>query len=144
MPEAKIKVNRQVRRSIGGRIPASMTNWYDAIEIIPLSRKERMLLDVQNDVQISCRPAMNSRLANSREANASAIFHARRHLGVNRLGLAYPPFAFAFRARVTDHAAGALAIRTTPRNTEKALLIPYLPATSASATADWSFAAGAA
>src|SRR5207244_919668 len=89
-------------------------NRYNAIEIIPFSCKERVLLDMQNDIQISCRPAMNSRLANSGEADARAIFHARRDFGVNRLRLQHPSFAFAFCARIADHAARALACWARP------------------------------
>ena len=87
---------------------------------------------------------MESTFAKSRESDAGPVFHPRRNLGVNHALPQNASFAFALEARVSNHAARALARRTSPRNTEKSLLIAHLPVAIAATAGHRSFAFGSA
>ena len=78
------------------------------------------------------------------EANAGFILHPGGNLGVNGFLLNYSAFAPAIGAGITDHAPGAVASGTGTRDAEKSLLIPDLPAASASAASGGSLALRAA
>src|SRR6478672_4118411 len=105
----------------------------DAMQVGSLPLEEWVVLHVENDVKIARRAAMHSSFAQTTEANARLIFHARRNLGFDRLLLQVAAFASALGARIADHRAGSLAGGTRPRNTEKALLVTHLAASAAGA-----------
>src|SRR5947209_9815538 len=97
-----------------------------------------MLFDVQNDIKIAGRPAVNASLAHTRETNPGAVFDSSWNFGIDRPLLDCAAFAFAFGAGIANDASGALARSTTPSNTEKALLISDLASASAGpATYRW-------
>ena len=62
------------------------------------------------------------------------------NLGVDRALTQNASFALALRARIGDHAAGALARRTGAGNAEESLLIANLAASRAGAAGGWTFA----
>ncbi len=81
---------------------------------------------MKDDVKIPGWPALDAGLANSREANASAVFNSGGNLGVNGFLLDDAAFAFALRARIADYAARALAGWASPRDAEETLLVADL------------------
>src|SRR5947207_11096019 len=85
-----------------------------------------MFLHMKDDVKVSRRASLNSGLAYSREANASAVFNSGRNLGVNCLLLDGAAFPFTLRARIADHAARALASWACPSDAEETLLVADL------------------
>ena len=113
---------------------------YDAVQIVALPLKERVLLYVQNNIEVTGRTAVKTTLAESGKADASAVFDSSGNFRVNCSLAQNPAFAFALRTRIGDYAARALASGTGARNTEEALLIPNLSAASAGAAGDGSFA----
>ena len=79
------------------------------MQIISLTLKEKVFLDVQNNVQVARRAAVKTSLAISRKANAGSIFHACRNLRVDRPLSKNPAFPFALGAGIRNYAARALA-----------------------------------
>jgi hypothetical protein len=102
------------------------------MQVVPLTFKERMLFDMQNDIQIARRPTEPARLAEARETYPCTVLYSGRHFSLNHALAQQSPFAPALRARIRNHAPRSLARRTSPRNAEKSLLIPHLPTPSAS------------
>src|SRR5271167_4896716 len=97
------------------------------MQVVSFAREERMFLNVQHHIKIARRAAMQTSLTQSRKPYARSIFHTRRNLGIDNLQSQYSSFPFAFRAGIGDHAARALARRTSSCNAEKSLLIAHLP-----------------
>ncbi len=100
---------------------------HHAVQVIPFALEERVLFDVQHDIQIARRTAKRPRLAVSREPNPRPVFHARRHLRLHHAFAYQPTFTLALRTRIGNHAPRTLTRRTRPRDTEKPLLISHLP-----------------
>src|SRR5580704_2162217 len=103
-----------------------------------------MFFDVQHNVKISRRAAVNTTFAKSRKTNTCSVFYAGRNSGVYDLLPQHPSFAFALVARIGDHAACSLARRTCPGNAEKSLLIAHLAVSVAGTAGHWRLAFGSA
>jgi hypothetical protein len=99
-----------------------------------------MFLYVKHDVEIAVRTAVDTCLSESREANAGLVLNTSRNFGVNSLLLNHPAFTAALGARIGDDATRALAGRASSGNTEEALLISHLTASSAAAASGGRFA----
>jgi len=104
------------------------------VQVIPLALKEGMFLDMQNNVKVASRSTEVSSLPKSSVANARAVFHSRGNFCLDRALAQYSALAFALRARIGNYTATALARGTSPRDTEKSLLVTNLPAAVARAT----------
>src|SRR5580658_453978 len=111
-----------------------------AVQIVPFPLKKWMLLHMQHHVEIARRSSERSSLASTGKADAGAVFYARGNLRVHRALPQHTAFPSAFRARIGNHAARSLAGRTSPRDAEKALLVPHLPTASAGTAGCWTFA----
>ena len=96
------------------------------MQVVALALKERMLFDMQHNVQVTRRPAERSRLAQPAETNARSVFHSRRNLGLHHALAQLAAFAFALGAWIGDHAASSLACGTCAGNAEEPLLIANL------------------
>ena len=114
------------------------------MQIGAFALKERVLLDMQNHIQIARRPAVGSGFAQAGETNAGAVFHSRRDLGLDGSVAQNPPLAFAFGARIGDDAARTLTGGTSAGHTEEPLLIADLSTASAGAAGDGHLALGRA
>src|SRR5215469_16415847 len=90
--------------------------------VVVLAHEERMLLDVDDDVEVAGRAAAEAGLTLIAELEARAVIHPRRNLDRERLGFADASLALALRARVGDRLALAAALRTRGRYREKTLL----------------------
>src|SRR5216684_552247 len=98
-----------------------------AVQIVPFALKERMLLHMQNNIEVARGTAMKTAFAESREADASAIFDSGRNFRVNRSLAQNPAFAFALGTWIGDYTACTLASGTSAGNTEEALLVRTCP-----------------
>src|SRR5215470_15402148 len=99
-----------------------------------------MRLHMQNNIKIARRSAVDARIALLLVAHARAILNSRWHVDLHGALPHLPAFAFAFRARIGDHAPHSAAIRTGARHAEEALLITDLPAPAAGGTSHRTFA----
>src|SRR5713226_7710855 len=89
-----------------------------------------MFFDVQDDVKIARRAAVEASFTQSRKTDARSVFHSGGNFCVHRPLAEQPAFAFAFRTRIGNHAARTLARRTGAGNAEEPLLIAHLPPSS--------------
>src|SRR5690606_3068789 len=85
-----------------------------------------VLLDVDLHIQIARRPAVGTRLAIARRADAHAIVDAGRDLHFERLVALDASGAAAGRARLGDDLAAAMAFRAGLLDAEEALLHAHL------------------
>jgi hypothetical protein len=81
---------------------------------------------MQNNIEVARGTAMKTAFAESREADASAIFDSGRNFRVNRSLAQNPAFAFALGTWIGDYTACTLASGTSAGNTEEALLVTNL------------------
>ena len=111
-----------------------------AVQVVALALKEGVLLDMQDYIQVTGRPAKRARLAQAVETNSRAVLHSRRDLGFDRALAQQAAFAFALRAGIGDHTARALAGWAGSSDAKKALLIPDLASATARPASNCSFA----
>src|SRR4051812_36308020 len=102
-------------------------HWHLAVEVILFTMKERVLLHVDDDVQVSLRPAGAPVFSFAIEPKPLAGCDAGGNLDRDLAFAGDPPGAAARRAGLGDRLARAAAVRTWPRNGEESLLIPQLP-----------------
>ena len=101
-----------------------------------------MLFDVQDNIQVTSRAAELANFSRACEANASAVFYARRNLRIDRALPQNSAFTFALQAGIGDHATGSLARGTRARDAKESLLIANLTTPVAGAAGGRSFARG--
>jgi hypothetical protein len=104
------------------------------MQIIAFPFEEWMLLHVQDNIKVPGWASLRSALADSRKANATTVFDSGGNLGVHRSLTQQAALSLAFRARVRNDGAIALAGRAGAGDAEKSLLIPDLTAAAAGAT----------
>ena len=97
------------------------------MEVIALSREERMILHVKDNIEVACRPAKLADFPRSREPDAGSVLDSGGNLCVNGTLAQDSAFALALGARIGNHIARALAGRAGTSDAEEALLIPDLP-----------------
>jgi len=102
--------------------------------------QRNMLFDVQDNIQISGRPAERARFAESGETNARAVLYSRRDFGFDHALAQQAALASALRAGIGDNAARALAGGAGSSDAEKALLIAHLASSVARLARHRSFA----
>jgi hypothetical protein len=95
---------------------------------------------MQDNIQVTGRPAERARLTQTVETNSGAVLHSRRDIGFDRARVQHAAFAFALRAGIGDHTARALAGWAGSSDAKKALLIPDLASATARPASNWSFA----
>ena len=110
------------------------------MQIVSFALEERMFFDMEDDVEVTGRASEGTGFAQATEADASAVFDSRGHLGFDHALTQQAGFAFALGARVGDDAAGTLASWAGAGDAEKALLVADLPAAIAGTAGDWCFA----
>src|SRR5712692_513400 len=116
-----LRPQRRLRHADGNRA--------EKVRAAPL--EERMLLDLENDVQIARRTAIRSFLAFPGDAEPRARVHAGRNAQINSAFALEASLAAAIRAAFPNHLSGALALRTRARDGKEALLVDELPAPAA-------------
>ncbi len=102
-----------------------------AIEVVFLAMEERVLLDVDDDVEIARRAAGGAVLALAVEAQPLAGGDAGGNLDRELALAADAAGAAAGLARLGDRLAGAAAVRARPRDGEEALLVAQLAGAAA-------------
>jgi hypothetical protein len=112
------------------------------MEVIALSREERMILHVKDNIEVACRPAKLPDFSRAREADAGPILDSGGNLGVNRPLSQDSAFALALGAGIGDHASRALACGASTSDAEETLLIPDLSAPLAGTAGSWTFSGG--
>jgi hypothetical protein len=110
------------------------------MQIVPLTLKEWVLFDVENDIKITGRTTKCAGFPQTREANTSAVFHPCGDLGVYRALFQDTALTLTLGARICNDAAGSLARGTSAGDAEKALLVSHLASTAAGAASDRGFA----
>src|SRR5208283_2800908 len=111
-----------------------------AVQVVALAFKEGVLLDMQDNIQVTGWPAERARLTQTVETNSGAVLHSRRDIGFDRARAQQAPFAFALREGIGDYTARALAGWAGSSDAKKALLIPDLPSAITRPAIDWRFA----
>ena len=116
------------RRNIDFRAQCSLgdRDWDHAVQVVSLPARKRMLLDVQHHVEVAGRTARQAALPLTRETDAGSILDAGGNFGIHGTLPKNAALPLALCARVGDDAPGALAGRTSARNTEKSLLVAHL------------------
>src|SRR5262249_30166162 len=104
--------------------------------------EKRMFFDVQDNVEIPGGASMRAGLAQPRKSNSGSVLDAGWDFCIHRLLAEHAAFPFALGARVSDHAACALARGTCAGHAEESLLVADLAAASARAAGDGSFPCG--
>src|SRR5260370_17711725 len=104
-------------------------NGAEQVRAAPL--EERMLLDLEDDVQVARRTAIRSLLAFPGNAEPRARVHSGRNAQINGAFALESSLAAAIRAAFPNHLSGALALRTRARDRKEALLVNELPAPAA-------------
>src|SRR6202162_4155308 len=99
-----------------------------AVQVVALALKERVLLDVQDDIQIAGRCSKRPRFPQTGETDSRAVLHSRGHLGFDHALAQQAALAFALGAGISDYAARALAGWAGSSDAEEALLISHLTA----------------
>src|SRR6185503_5871169 len=97
-----------------------------AHEVRALAREDRMLLDVEHDVEVTRRPAVIAGLALAAELQPRAGVDAGGDLHVDRVGHAPRAGTLALRARVGDDLTMAVALPARLRDREEPLLEAHL------------------
>src|SRR5713101_9498745 len=115
-------------------------NGNHAVQVVPFAFKKGMFFDVQHDIKIARRTAVKTSFAQSGKTDARSVFDSGRNFRVHRSLSQDPSFAFAFGARIGNHATRALACRTSACDAEEPLLITHLPAPGAGAAGHRCFA----
>src|SRR5258708_32535968 len=93
-----------------------------------------MRFDVQDDVEVSRRPAPDAAFAIGRRAQPRAGIHARRDFDSDLRGTLAPPGAVTRATGLVNHPAGALASRAGLSDAEDAARTDHLSAASAGRT----------
>src|SRR4051794_18575753 len=93
-----------------------------------------MRLYLKNYVKIARWPAVGANVALFLIANPRSIFHACRYAHVDHVLFHHAALAFAFAARIRNHASLAMAGWAWPGNAEHGLLIADLAAAGACGT----------
>jgi hypothetical protein len=114
------------------------------MKVIALAFKEGMLFDVQHNVEITRRTAVEPTFTQPCEAYASSVFHSSGNFGVNRFLTQHSTFPFALGARISYYRSSSLASRTSTRDAEEALLITNLTLPIAGAAGNWSLSSRSA
>src|SRR5471030_1027428 len=96
-------------------------NRHLAMQVVAVAFEHRMLLDVNLDVQIAARTAVDARFAVTRRTNPHAVVNTRRNLHFQRLRFLHLARAMAMSARLRNVAAGAMTLRASLLDAEKAL-----------------------
>ena len=99
-----------------------------AVQVVAVALEERVLLHVDDDVEIAGRAAARAGFAFAAEAQALAGGDAGGDADGELLLLLHASRAAARRARLGDDRAGAAALAARARDGEEALLIAKLPA----------------
>jgi hypothetical protein len=103
-------------------------NWDDAMQIVAFARKERVILDVQDDIQVAGRASELANLASPGKTDAGPVFHPGRNLRINRTLAKNATFALALGAWIGDDAARTLARGAGASDAEESLLVTNLAA----------------
>jgi hypothetical protein len=107
-----------------------------AVQIRPFALKERMLLDVQDHVEIACRAAKSSGFTQTGKTDARTIFDSGGNFGLHGSLPQNPALPFALGARIGDDAASALTSGTGAGHAEEPLLVAHLSTPRAGAAGD--------
>jgi len=110
------------------------------VQVVTFTFKERMLFDVQHDVEISGGPAVHAAFAESGEAYAGAVFNAGGNFCVDTFLAQHAAFTFALGAWIGDDLSCSLAGGASARDAEESLLIADLSLPVAGAAGDRSSA----
>src|SRR6185437_8253528 len=103
-----------------------------AVQIIALARVKVVLFHLQDNVQVSSRPAENSGLTFTLVANPGSVFNSGRNFYLHFVLADDPSFTATGLARIENHLSGAAAGSASSRNAEESLLKALLPAPAAS------------
>src|SRR6185436_14049309 len=109
-----------------------------------LAAEARVLLDVEDDVEIAGGAAVEPLLALAGEAQPRTLFDAGRDGHLERALLLDPPLAAAALAGVGDHRAAAAALRAGAGDGEEALREAHLADAAAGVAGGGRAGAGAA
>src|SRR5882672_6082698 len=103
------------------------------MQIVALPFEESMLFNMEDNVEVTGRSAEGAGFAESRKADARAVFYTCGNFGFDRALAQQSALAFALRTRIGDHASGTLTCGTGAGDAEKPLLITNLTAAIAGA-----------
>ena len=104
---------------------------HSAVQVLAVALEEGVLADMQHDIYVAVLAAIQAIVALPVVQDARAVFHARRHLDVQRVVAHHHALAAALRAWRLDHGSRALAHRTGAGHAEEALLVTHLTLPSA-------------
>lgn len=107
------------------------TDGHLTVQIILFALKNRMRLEVNLDIKVSRRAAVDAVLAFAREPNAIALIDAGGNLDRQRLVLLDPPSPVTSSARIGNVTSGAVTLWAGLLDREETLLQTYLTATLA-------------
>src|SRR5258708_9876253 len=96
-------------------------NRHLAMQIVAVALEHRVLLDVNLDVQVARRTAVDAPLAVSGRADAHAVVYTGRNLHFQRLGFLQRARAWAVHTQFRNIGAGAMALRTGLLDAEETL-----------------------
>src|SRR6185436_2097567 len=102
--------------------------------VVVAARELRVIADVDEDVQIAGRSAVEARLPFAGDAQARPVVDAGRDLHRDLLLFANASRAIARRARILDHFSRAAALRAGAGDGEESLRVPNLSAALAART----------
>src|ERR1051325_6088153 len=106
------------------------------MEIILVALENRMLGDLEHNVQIAGRAAVDSGLSFLGEPQLRAVVDAGWNVDLELAFAVDVAFAFALFARTADDLATPSALRARPADREKRLLVDHLAAAAAHGTRD--------
>jgi len=126
--------------NLGAERGLSKGNRNHTVQIGAFALEKRMLLHMQNHIQIAGGPAECAGFPESGKTDAGAVFDAGGNLRVDGLVVKDASFTFAFGAGIGDDAARALTSGTGAGHAEESLLVANLAASAARAAGGRSFA----
>src|SRR5579883_1349068 len=109
-----------------------------AMQVVFLALENRVFGDFDDHVEIAGRTAVDSRLAFLRQAKLRPVVHARRNIHLEPSLAANVAFASAIPARPADNLSASAALRASPPDGKKGLLIEDLAAALAGGADDQS------
>src|SRR5690554_1559793 len=108
-----------------------------AMQVIALALEDAMLLEVNLDIQVARRPAIDARFAVAGRTDTHAVVDARRDLYLQSLIAADAAHAVAGRAGIRDLLAGTVTGRAILLNAKESLLHAHHPRAIAGVAGAW-------
>ena len=102
-----------------------------AVNVVSLSLEKGMLFQINDDIEVPGRAAVESGFAFSLDTQSGAVVHARRNSDFEDFFLAHPSAALAGFAGLADDPAGAVALAAGPAYGKETLLVAHLAGTMA-------------